>query len=202
MKKIQGNCAALATLIFFSAPAFAEEVNLPVPFLEWSFYVLLLFGLAVAIGIFIHRGKNGKSDQLGSLLDNTERKVYSVSPEISVTECVKQMNDLRIGAMLVMEDDKLVGIFTERDALTRVLGAGLEPSYTKVSAVMTGNPVCVTPFTPLDEAQTIITNQRIRHLPVVQDDKVLGMVSSGDLTKWLVRDQSREIREMVNTSDR
>jgi len=202
MKKIQGNCAALATLIFFSAPAFAEEVNLPVPFLEWSFYVLLLFGLAVAIGIFIHRGKNGKSDQLGSLLDNTGRKVYSVSPEISVTECVKQMNDLRIGAMLVMEDDKLVGIFTERDALTRVLGAGLEPSYTKVSAVMTGNPVCVTPFTPLDEAQTIITNQRIRHLPVVQDDKVLGMVSSGDLTKWLVRDQSREIREMVNTSDR
>jgi len=202
MKKIQGNCAAPATLIFFSAPAFAEEVNLPVPFLEWSFYVLLLFGLAVAIGIFIHRGKNGKSDQLGSLLDNTGRKVYSVSPEISVTECVKQMNDLRIGAMLVMEDDKLVGIFTERDALTRVLGAGLEPSYTKVSAVMTGNPVCVTPFTPLDEAQTIITNQRIRHLPVVQDDKVLGMVSSGDLTKWLVRDQSREIREMVNTSDR
>lgn len=202
MKKNPGNSAALATLIFFCAPAFAEEVDLPVPFLEWSFYVLLIFGLAVAIGIFIHRGKNGKSERLGSLLDNSGRKVYSVTPEISVTECVKQMNDLRIGAMLVMEDDKLVGIFTERDALTRVLGAGLEPSYTKVSAVMTSNPVCVTPLTPLDEAQTIVTNQRIRHLPVIQDGRVLGMVSSGDLTKWLVRDQSREIRDLVDTADR
>jgi CBS domain-containing protein len=67
---------------------------------------------------------------------------------------------------------------------------------------MTSDPVCVTPFTSLEEAQTIITNQRIRHLPVVQDEKVLGMVSSGDLTKWLVRDQSREIRDLVNTADR
>jgi len=201
MKKNPGNCAALATLIFFCTSAFAEDVDLPVPFLEWSFYVLLLFGLVVAIGIFIHRGKTGRSEQLGGLLKDTGRKVHSVTPEVSVTECVRQMNDLRIGAMLVMEDDNLVGIFTERDALTRVLGAGLEPSYTKVSAVMTGNPVCVTPFTPIDEAQTIITNQRIRHLPVVQDNKVLGMVSSGDLTKWLVRDQSREIRDLVDTAD-
>jgi CBS domain-containing protein len=196
------NYAALATLICFCTPAFAEEVDLPVPFLEWSFYILLIFGLVVAVGIFVRRGKNGKSEQLSGLLESADRKVHSVDPEISVTECVKRMNELQIGAMLVMENDKLVGIFTERDALTRVLGAGLEPSYTKVSAVMTSNPVCVTPSTPLDEARTIITNQRIRHLPVVKDGKVLGMVSSGDLTHWLVRDQSSEIRDLVDTAGR
>jgi CBS domain-containing protein len=202
MKKNPGNYAALATLIFFCTSAFAEDVDLPVPFLEWSFYVLLIFGLAVAIGIFIHRGKNGKSEQLSGLLESAGRKIYSVDPETSVTECVKRMNELQIGAMLVMENDKLVGIFTERDALTRVLGSGLEPSYTKVSAVMTSNPVCVTPSTPLDEARTIITSQHIRHLPVVQDGKVIGMVSSGDLTHWLVRDQSSAIRDLVDSAGR
>jgi CBS domain-containing protein len=193
---------ASAAMLLPSAPTFAEEVDLPVPFLEWSFYLLLLFGLAVAIGIFIRRGKNGKSEQLRGLLESTERKIHAVDPDISVTECVQRMNELRIGAMLVMEKDKLVGIFTERDALTKVLGAGLEPSFTKVAAVMTHNPTCVTPSTPLDEARTIITRQRIRHLPVVQDGKVLGMVSSGDLTHWLVRDQSMEIRDLVDTASR
>ena len=191
-----------AALLLFSAPAFAEPVDLPVPFLKWSFYVLLLFGLVVAIGIFIRRGKSDKSEQLSGLLESAERKVHSVGPEISVTECVQRMNELRIGAMLVMENDRLVGIFTERDALTRVLGAGLEPSGTKISAVMTTNPTCVTPSTPLDEARAIITRQRIRHLPVVEDGRVVGMVSSGDLTHWLVRDQSMEIRELVDTASR
>lgn len=191
---------AAVALLLFSATALAEPVDLPVPFLKWSFYVLLLFGLVVAVGIFIRRGKNEKSEQLSGLLESAERKIHSVDPETSVTECVQRMNALGIGAMLVMQNDRLVGIFTERDALTRVLGAGLEPTYTKVAAVMTANPTCVTPSTPLDEARAIITRQRIRHLPVVQDGKVVGMVSSGDLTHWLVRDQSMEIRELVDTA--
>lgn len=196
------NYLASVTLLCFSASAQAEAVELPVPFLEWSFYVLLLFGLVVAIGIFIRRGKSGKSEQLTVLLESTERKIHAVDPDISVAECVRRMNEVRIGAMLVMKNDKLVGIFTERDALIRVLGAGLEPSSTKVAAVMTANPTCVTPSTPLDEARAIITRQRIRHLPVVQDGKVLGMVSSGDLTHWLVRDQPSAIRDLVDTASR
>ena len=119
-----------------------------------------------------------------------------------MTECVQRMNELRIGAMLVMENDSLLGIFTERDALTRVLGAGLEPSRTKIASVMTTNPTCVEPSTPLDEARAIITQQRVRHLPVVQDGRVVGMVSSGDLTHWLVRDQSMDIREIVDSARR
>ena len=192
-----------AILLLLSRTTLAEEVDLPAPVLEWSFYILLIFAASVAIGIFFFRkGKNGKNESLSKLLDERKTSVYSVNPDISVTECVQQMNEKQIGAMLVMEDDQLIGIFTERDAITRVLGAGLEPSYTKISAVMSHNPICVTPSTTLDEAMGIVTHQRIRHLPVVLDGKVLGMVSSGDLTHRLVEDQAGEIRELVDIAGR
>ena len=178
-----------AILLLLSRTALAEEVTLPAPVLEWSFYILLIFAACVAIGISIFmKGKSGPGDSLGSLLDKQNPVIHSVRPDVSVTECVRRMNELRIGAMLVMEDDQLLGIFTERDAITRVLGAGLDPVSTNVSGVMTKNPVCVSSSTTLEEAMSIVTNQRIRHLPVVEDDKVLGMVSSGDLTYRLVED--------------
>lgn len=194
--------AASAILLLLSRTTLAEEVDLPAPVLEWSFYVLLIFALFVTVGIFFKRGKNGKNESLGKLLDEQHSSVYSVNPDVSVTECVQQMNEKQIGAMLVMEDDQLLGIFTERDAITRVLGGGLEPSYTKVSAVMSHNPICVSPSTTLEEAMAIVTNQRIRHLPVVQEGKVVGMVSSGDLTHWLVQDQAGEIRDLVDVAGR
>ncbi len=194
--------AASAILLLLSRTTLAEEVNLPVPVFEWSFYVLLVFALFVAVGIFFMRGKNGKNESLSSLLDEQSPKIHSVNPDVSVTECVRQMNKLMIGAMLVMEDETLLGIFTERDAITRVLGEGLDPANTKISEVMSKNPYCVTPSTTLDEAMNIVTNLRFRHLPVVQDGKVLGMVSSGDLTHWLVEDQAGEIRELVDIAGR
>ena len=180
----------------------AEEVDLPAPVLEWSFYVLLIFALVVAVGIFFKRGKDKRSESMSELLEEHHATVHSVDPDVSVTECVHQMNEQRIGAMLVMKDDRLLGIFTERDAITRVLGTGLEPSNTKVSAVMSNNPICITPATTLDEAMAIVSSQRIRHLPVVQDSLVLGMVSAGDLTHWLVEDRAGEIRELVDMAGR
>ena len=194
--------AAVVSGSLFYRTALAEDVTLPAPILEWSVYILLLFALVVAIGIFFKKGKNRKNEFLGTLLEGQEPMVHSVMPDVSVTECVLNMNELDIGAMLVMENDQLLGIFTERDAITRVLGAGLEPSYTKVSAVMSHNPICVSPSTTLEEAMTIVSQQRIRHLPVVQDGKVLGMISSGDLTHWLVEDRSGEIRELVDIAGR
>jgi CBS domain-containing protein len=176
-------------LLLTAGPLHAEEVNLPFPFLEWSVYVLLLFGLVVAIGIFIRRARGTPSEPLGGLLDEAERRVHSVDPETTVTECVRQMNEARIGAMLIMQNERLLGIFTERDAMTRVLGGGLDPTRTKVVQVMTPDPVTVTPSTSLDEARLIVTNRRMRHLPVVDDGKVVGMVSSGDLTQRLVRER-------------
>ena len=193
---------AAAALLALPGTALAEEVNLPAPVLEWSFYVLLIFALVVAVGIFFKRGKDKRSESMSELLEEHHAVIHSVDPDISVTECVGQMNEQQIGAMLVMKENRLLGIFTERDAITRVLGAGLEPSYTKVSAVMSNNPISITPSTTLDEAMAIVSNQRIRHLPVVQDGQVLGMVSAGDLTHWLVEDRSGEIRELVNIAGR
>ena len=176
-----------AVFLLMSQTVFAEEVTLPAPVLEWSFYILLIFAACVAVGISIFmRGKNAPGNSLGSLLDPQKSLVHSVLPDVSVTECVRRMNELNIGAMLVIEDDQLIGIFTERDAITRVLGGGLDPISTKISEVMTKNPVWVSPATTLEEAMGIITNQRIRHLPVIEDGKVLGVVSSGDLTHRLV----------------
>ena len=193
---------AAAVLLALPGTALAEEVDLPAPVLEWSFYVLLIFALVVAVGIFFKRGKDKRSESMSELLEEHHAVIHSVDPDISVTECVSQMNEQQIGAMLVMREDRLLGIFTERDAITRVLGAGLEPSYTKVSAVMSNDPICITPSTTLDEAMAIVSNQRIRHLPVVQDSQVLGMVSAGDLTHWLVEDRGGEVRELVDIAGR
>jgi len=187
---------AVASLVLLSSGAHAEVVDLPVPFLEWSVYVLLLFGLVVAIGIFIHRGKGEKAEPLSKMMEERSAAVHSVTPDVSVTECVRRMNELKIGAMLVMEGGTLAGIFTERDAMTRVLGGGLDPTQTSVAEVMSSDPVCVSPSTTVEEARALVTTKRIRHLPVVESGKVVGMVSSGDLTHWLVRDQSVRIGDL------
>jgi signal-transduction protein with cAMP-binding, CBS, and nucleotidyltransferase domain len=193
---------AAAALLALPGTALAEEVDLPAPVLEWSFYVLLIFALVVAVGIFFKRGKDKRSESMSELLEEHHATIHSVKPEILVTECVSQMNEQKIGAMLVMKDDRLLGIFTERDAITRVIGAGLDPSQTKVSAVMSNHPICITPSTTLDEAMAIVSSQRIRHLPVVQDGQVLGMVSAGDLTHWLVEDRAGKIRELADIAGR
>lgn len=180
-----------AVLLMQSVTAFAEEVTLPAPVLEWSFYILLIFAACVAIGISIFmRGKSMPGDSLSSLLDEQNPIIHSVGPSVSITQCVYRMNELKIGAMLVMEDEQLIGIFTERDAITRVLGAGLDPTSTEISEVMTKNPVWVSASTTLEEAMGIITQRRIRHLPVVEEGKVLGVVSSGDLTHHFVENTS------------
>lgn len=192
---------ATATLVLLTRASLAAEDELRVPVLEWSFYILLGFALIVGIGIFFKRG-NGKSQPLSSLLDEEQASIHAVGPDVSVTECVRRMNEQKIGAMLVMDDQRLLGIFTERDALTKVLGAGLEPTTTSVAKIMTTDPTCVSPATTMDEAMTIVTHQRVRHLPVVQEGKVLGMISSGDLTHWLVKDKSGEVRELVDIAGR
>jgi len=192
-----------AALSAWAGNAAADEVRLPAPVLEYSVYILLAFALLVAVGIFFFaKGKNGKSEALSKLMEQGRPEVVSVAPRTPVAECVRQMNEHRIGAMLVMDSGELLGIFTERDALTRVLGTGLDPGTTAVSDVMTRQPITVTPTTTLEEAMAIVTRERVRHLPVVQGGKVVGIVSSGDLTHRLVRDQAREIQELVDVAGR
>ena len=192
--------AAPTALVFQIRLAWAVEAEPPAPVLEWSFYVLLMFAICVAAFVFFKTSNKRKSEPLLSMLNERRRPINSVHPDTTVTESVRKMHGENIGALLVMEDDKLVGIFTERDALTNVLAAGIDPNSTKISTVMTENPYCVDPSTTIEEAMSIVANRRIRHLPIVHNGRLVGIVSSGDLTHWLVQDREGEIREMVDVA--
>ncbi|GAB4355672.1 MAG: CBS domain-containing protein [Gammaproteobacteria bacterium] len=135
---------------------------------------------------------------LSTLLEEKGTNVISVTPDTTVADCVRKMNTERIGALLVVEGERPVGIFTERDVMTRVLDAERDPKATRVSEVMSPDLACVGPDTTVGDALQVITEKRFRHLPVIDGNRVLGMVSIGDLTRWLVRNQEREIQQLVN----
>ena len=117
-----------------------------------------------------------------SVLASKLQGVESTSPDATVLEAVNQMNEHKIGALVVMEGAKVVGIFTERDVLRRVVGDEKNPATTKVAQVMTSKVVCCDPDADLDEVATLMKNRRIRHVPVCNGDgRLLGMVSIGDL---------------------
>jgi CBS domain-containing protein len=138
---------------------------------------------------------------LGRIFGERET-IHAVGPDTPVAECVRTMTTEKIGALIVMEGEKLIGIFTERDALNKVLAVGLDPVGTKVSAVMTKDPYCISPTTTVGEAMELVTKRRFRHLPIVENGKVLAVVSSGDLTHWLVKDQMGEVQELVDLAAR
>jgi CBS domain-containing protein len=194
--------AALMGLSFLSWPMFAADEDTPAPVLEWSFYVLLIFALCVGAFVYFAQRREKKKAPLSSVVDESRRPIASVHPDSSVTECIRLMNSENIGAVLVMEDDKLTGMFTERDALNKVLAEGIDPVSTKVAEVMTRDPYFVDPSTTVEEAMAIVTHHKIRHLPIVHNGKLVGIVSSGDLTHWLVEDQAGDIKELVDVAAR
>ena len=160
-------------------------------------YAFILFVVVVGVLVYFLRSQDKRRTPLESLF--TEREtIHSVGPDTLVTECVRIMSAKKIGALIVMDGEKLVGIFTERDALNKVLAAGLEPGRTKVSVVMTKDPYSIPPTTTVGEAMELVTKRRFRHLPIVKNGKVLAVISSGDLTHWLVKDQVGEVQELVD----
>jgi CBS domain-containing protein len=135
-------------------------------------------------------------DTLQGILARKGAAVHYVIPDTPVVDAVRKMNEERIGAVLVCENGEMVGIFTERDVLCRIVDEGRDPKATKVIDVMTSEVVSVRPETPVEDAMAIISERRFRHLPVVSDDGLMGMVSSGDLTKWVSRNQEGHIRHL------
>jgi CBS domain-containing protein len=134
---------------------------------------------------------------LGAILDTKGRSIHSVRPDATVLEAVRTMNAHRIGAVLVCEDDRLAGIFTERDVLTRVLDEARDPTATTVADVMTDRVVVVAPSTTVEEAMAVVTDKRCRHLPVMEDGRLQGLVSVGDLIRWVISKQEFEIQNLV-----
>jgi CBS domain-containing protein len=137
------------------------------------------------------------NDQLRTLIADKGNRVHSIEPTATVLEAVRRMNDQGIGALLVTRGGAPVGIFTERDILRRVIARGLDPSTTPLGEVMTREMFVVSPTVTVGEAMAIITAKRIRHLPVVENGKLVGLVSSGDLTRWVSRGRENEIQQLV-----
>ena len=137
-------------------------------------------------------------DTLQSILERKGRDVVTVSPEATVIDAVRAMNERKTGSVLVTAGRDLVGIFTERDVLCRVVDKGLDATTITVGEVMTTSVVTVEPAMPVRDAMSLISEKRCRHLPVMAGGELLGMVSIGDLTRWVTRDQEPQIQHLVN----
>lgn len=160
-------------------------------------YAFILFVIIVVAGVYFKRVRDKRRAPLTRIFESGEA-IHSVGPDASVAECVRRMTTEKIGALVIMEGDRLLGIFTERDALNKVLAAGLDPIATKISTVMTKDPFCIAPTTTVGAALELVTSRRIRHLPIVEGNRVLAVVSSGDLIHWLVEDELQEVQELVD----
>jgi CBS domain-containing protein len=128
-------------------------------------------------------------DTVGQLLDAKGRDLWTVSPGDSVFSAIALMAEKGCGALLVMEGDALAGILSERDYARKVILAGLSSKSAKVSEIMTTSVITVGPERKVEECLALMTEERIRHLPVTRDGKVEGMVSIGDLVKAIIAQQ-------------
>ncbi|MGH9341449.1 MAG: CBS domain-containing protein [Acidobacteriota bacterium] len=135
---------------------------------------------------------------VSQLLENKGREVYSVTPGTSVYEALSLMADKNIGALVVLEGDDLAGIFSERDYARKVILKGKSSKETPVSEIMTRKVICVSPDSSVEQCMALMTGQRIRHLPVVADKRLTGVISIGDVVKAIISDQQFMMEQLQN----
>ncbi|MEM1091310.1 MAG: CBS domain-containing protein [Pseudomonadota bacterium] len=131
------------------------------------------------------------------LIDQKSGEVVCIDPDSSVLDAVREMAERDIGSVLVTEHGKLLGILTERHYARNVILAGRRSDSTPVTEAMSSEPVCVTPDHTIDDCMTLMTQHRIRHLPVLDDDNLIGVVSIGDLVKCQIADQKEMIDQLT-----
>jgi CBS domain-containing protein len=130
------------------------------------------------------------------ILSKKENQVYTVSPEKTVFEALKIMSNEDIGALIVTEGNSVIGIFSERDYARKVILKGKSSKDLKVSDIMTTNVLFVTPKNTVEECMALMTEKRIRHLPVLENKKLTGLVSIGDIVKQVISDHKFTIKEL------
>lgn len=130
------------------------------------------------------------------LLDSKGHEVWSVSPRDSVYTAIERMAERGVGALAVVDEGRLVGIISERDYARKVILQGKSSRDTPVEDIMTRDLVTVSPEQQVENCMTLMTERRIRHLPVVDGDRLTGVISIGDVVKWVISDRESLIRQL------
>ena len=194
-------CLNLAAALF-SPVALADQKEFLGTFNFGTLYVFLFFAAVVIVVVYFMKFQDKRGVSLESSVIDGRKAIHSVGPNTPVIECVRMMVTEKIGALIVIDGENVVGIFTEQDALSKVLAAGLDPTSTNVSDVMTKDPDCVPPKTSVGDALGLLAKRGFRHLPVVESGKVVAILSSGDLAHWLVKSQTGEVQNIVDLAGR
>ena len=133
---------------------------------------------------------------IATLLAGKGRALHAVPTTVTVIEAVQKMNQHKVGAVLVMDGDQLAGIFTERDVLTRVIAASLDPKTTSITKALSANVLTVAPEVTVQEVMDIFADKRCRHLPVIEHGKLVGLVSIGDVSRWVANSHRAEAESL------
>lgn len=135
---------------------------------------------------------------ISSLLQRRASALYRTTPDTTVFDALHELARHEVGALLVMEGDKLVGVFSERDYTRKIALAGKNSREVRVADIMSANVISVTPDTRTRECMALMSSKRIRHLPVVQDGRVIGMLSIRDLMDDVIADQDQTIEQLTS----
>jgi len=138
------------------------------------------------------------SGSISEILHHKGSEVWTVTPDQTVYDAIRLMAEKNIGAVPVIEETTVIGIFSERDYTRKIILHGKSSKTTTVRDIMTSPTTTVSPTATIDECMQLVTDRRCRHLPVVKDDQIVGMISIGDLVNWTISAQSAALEQLEN----
>lgn len=133
---------------------------------------------------------------VAALLDLKGRDVYTISPENTVYEAIERLAERNVGALLVMDGNHLTGVFSERDYTRKVALQGRNSKETRVYEIITGRIISAAPSTTIPDCLRLMAENRVRHLPILEGENLVGVISVGDLVNWIIRSQRAQIEQL------